>query len=834
MSYFNGHKIPNITSRGASAFIRYSAHSDGKYFTETWSEGQIYIGFATGQKAPTEKEAYTWFLFNGTTSDGGESGNNLFPISGVWTFNEIVTVGNSAEYGVNFSSNGTAYKEIKTNFKGYFYYIDVDGGYNSAYSSSAWKDEAYRTVDFGTTPQAVTVEFYNWLATNAVPQTQSNDNGYVSTEAKYNLVNPDALQDGFVYSDGNVIENASYITTDFIPVKAGEKIAVLGLVKKFLAYDTAKTPIIDTYNGSDQENLIYTPTVDGYVRMSFMISHIDTVCVAYSDSTPEYEAYKKVIQRDVYLNEKQINEQILPLIKNDNAAKTEIGKNKLDFTKAIEGYYFDANGNLLASEWFITSDFIPVKAGQNVAITGTIRHLLAYDIDKNAIVDSYSGGSGAQTDKIFTPTVDGFIRVSVPTAQKDKVMIAYNDVCEPYEPVRKVIERDVYLNEIQIKEQILPLIQPDDTDEGGFIKSENGKNKFDLTKAVSGYIVDASGYVGANEWYVTSEFIPVAVGQSVAITGTINRFLAYDESKNPIADTFDNSAQTDKVYAPTVDGFIRISAQTAFMNSVMIAYSDTCEVYEPVRRVLEKDVYLNEKQIEEQVLPTTGNVLYGKKWVACGDSFTQGDFTNAPADTENKFTDNPYIGKNKVYPFFIGRRNSMVIVNEAVSGSTIAKSGAGAGYFSAENGRYMQIPTDADYITLWFGINDEHHSIPIGTIDDTTNETFYGAWNVVMDYLLNNHPNAKIGIVITNGCLNTEYPIAIREIAQKWGVGYLDLNGDYKIPLMLRVSEKPKIPSSVHLKIAQKQSVLYGTNGHPNAEAHEYQSTFIEAWLRTL
>lgn len=366
------------------------------------------------------------------------------------------------------------------------------------------------------------------------------------------------------------------------------------------------------------------------------------------------------------------------------------------------------------------------------------------------------------------------------------------------------------------------------------VQTEGGKNKFDITKTVSGYIADASGTVGANEWYVTSDFIPVTAGKNVAITGIINRFLAYDNNKNTIADSFSNSAQTDKVYMPTVDGFIRISVQTAFMDSVMVAYSDTCQAYEPVREVIENGVYLNESQIEEQVVPVTGNVLYGKKWVACGDSFTQGDFSNAPEGSENQFTDGLYKGQNKVYPFFIGRRNSMMIVNEAVSGSTLAKSNAGAGYFSAPNGRYTQIPKDADYITLWFGINDEHQGVPIGTIDDTTNETFYGAWNVVMEYLLVNHPKAKIGIVITNGCLNTAYPKATREIAQKWGVGYLDINGDYKVPLMLRVSEKPNVSDAVHQLILERQSVLYGVNGHPNAEAHEYQSTFIEAWLRTL
>ena len=48
---------------GNSAFIRFSANADGTDFTETWTEGQNYIGFATGQKAPTDKSEYTWLLY---------------------------------------------------------------------------------------------------------------------------------------------------------------------------------------------------------------------------------------------------------------------------------------------------------------------------------------------------------------------------------------------------------------------------------------------------------------------------------------------------------------------------------------------------------------------------------------------------------------------------------------------------------------------------------------------------------------------------------------------------------------------------------------------------
>ena len=60
----------NPTLNGDNAFIRYSASADGTDFTEEWSQGQNYVGFATGQSAPTDKSGYEWLLFKG--EDGAQ------------------------------------------------------------------------------------------------------------------------------------------------------------------------------------------------------------------------------------------------------------------------------------------------------------------------------------------------------------------------------------------------------------------------------------------------------------------------------------------------------------------------------------------------------------------------------------------------------------------------------------------------------------------------------------------------------------------------------------------------------------------------------------------
>ncbi|MBQ8836451.1 MAG: hypothetical protein IJ002_03180 [Clostridia bacterium] len=69
------------SAKGDSAFIRYSANADGTDFTEERSEGQDYIGFATGQTAPTDKSDYTWGYI-GESSAGSSGRFVLFSFDG--------------------------------------------------------------------------------------------------------------------------------------------------------------------------------------------------------------------------------------------------------------------------------------------------------------------------------------------------------------------------------------------------------------------------------------------------------------------------------------------------------------------------------------------------------------------------------------------------------------------------------------------------------------------------------------------------------------------------------------------------------------------------------
>lgn len=293
----------------------------------------------------------------------------------------------------------------------------------------------------------------------------------------------------------------------------------------------------------------------------------------------------------------------------------------------------------------------------------------------------------------------------------------------------------------------------------------------------------------------------------------------------------------------------KASPDSMVYSSVMKAQSEAIQKLEETCAQLQK---LCNKQAEtesalrdEMEALQTGNILWGKKWVACGDSFTEGDFSSYVDAQGLSGKSSPELYDSdwkmyKTYPWWIGKRNHMTIINEAKCGSIMPLDKTYVDdpehvAITTRNpfslNRINAIPEDADYITLWFGINDSGHTY-LGTISDTTNETFYGAWNVVLKHLIEHFPFAKIGIIVTDRG-NAEYRKALREVARKWGIPYLDMMGDDQVPvIMYRETELALDKTAGDLRYnAFKVS---SSNGHPNLKAHAYQSTFIEAFLRRL
>jgi hypothetical protein len=238
----------------------------------------------------------------------------------------------------------------------------------------------------------------------------------------------------------------------------------------------------------------------------------------------------------------------------------------------------------------------------------------------------------------------------------------------------------------------------------------------------------------------------------------------------------------------------------------------------------------------------SGNVLYGKKYVSAGDSFT--------------------VNTVKPYPMWIAERNAMSLVNEAISGTTMAIhrnyfldpenfDEENAKHFA--NKRYKAIPDDADYLTLCFGLNETGHwptnvndanyptehpelagtkIVPIGTSSDYTDKTTWGAWNLSLDYIIEHHPFLKIGIIIADAWMTQELHDTLIAIAKYWGIPYLDLKNGENVPL--GISDRFYTTSSRARNLRTNAFRVSEDDSHPNLEAHKYRSTIIENFLRSL
>ena len=297
----------------------------------------------------------------------------------------------------------------------------------------------------------------------------------------------------------------------------------------------------------------------------------------------------------------------------------------------------------------------------------------------------------------------------------------------------------------------------------------------------------------------------------------------------------------NKLYSTNESNFITYDAYFKLISAENVEGSITIDTRDGKDRYIKFSYDKTKSDLSdfslERAIPefANGNVLYAKKYVACGDSFTHGDFSSTSVDgnpeegsTEYESTYDKRMGTYKTYPYWIAARNNMKLVNLAKNGDKLVNF--------AQESNLSQIPEDADYITIKYGINDSHQSVPIGTLSDTDNTTFLGAWNIVLTWLITNRPNAKIGIIASNGCDTEEYSKASVQAAKKYGILYIDEENGENVPYFLRQTFKANnqgIPSAIKsLRTAQYR--VSPTNGHPNIEAHKFESTFIEAWMRTL
>lgn len=185
------------------------------------------------------------------------------------------------------------------------------------------------------------------------------------------------------------------------------------------------------------------------------------------------------------------------------------------------------------------------------------------------------------------------------------------------------------------------------------------------------------------------------------------------------------------------------------------------------------------------------DVLHEKKLVVFGDSMAYG-----------------YTIPESVWTKLLAEKHGMILTNFAQNGTTITRKTttmSGATFLDTDSVHAkvmnnLNNPVEADYIIVFGGTNDiaRNDQCPLGTIDDATSQTFYGALNAICQRLIQTYPSGNICFItpyIRNAGLATteickQYVTAIHEVCEKFGGipvfdntvnGALDFSNSYQV-----------------------------------------------------
>ena len=201
--------------------------------------------------------------------------------------------------------------------------------------------------------------------------------------------------------------------------------------------------------------------------------------------------------------------------------------------------------------------------------------------------------------------------------------------------------------------------------------------------------------------------------------------------------------------------------------------------------------------------------LTGKKIAFLGDSITEGVGVSS---------------LEHVYWNVVGRQTGAQVYGYGIGGTRIAPNHL-AGYDDYVDANWFgtrvekMIP-DADIVVVFGGTNDfGHGDAPLGTMKDRTNDTFYGAYHLLMQQLIERYPYAQLIVMTPLHRIGEEmmpfnetgvrrvgplkcYVEAIREVAEFYSVPLVDLCAESGLQPRVKLLREMYVPDGLHPKDA--------------------------------
>lgn len=190
--------------------------------------------------------------------------------------------------------------------------------------------------------------------------------------------------------------------------------------------------------------------------------------------------------------------------------------------------------------------------------------------------------------------------------------------------------------------------------------------------------------------------------------------------------------------------------------------------------------------------------IKNKKINFLGDSITEGVGVSAP---EFKYVE-----------VFARKFEPLLVRNYGISGTRFAKQKnptvSNPRFDLDFCSRVCEMDTDADIVVVFGGTNDYGHGdAPMGSFEDRTADTFYGACHTLMSSLIERFPESEI-IFMTplhrahedraNRPSLCEFVRVIREVAEFYSLPVLDLYSMAGIQPKLEIHKEKYAPDGLH------------------------------------
>ena len=201
-----------------------------------------------------------------------------------------------------------------------------------------------------------------------------------------------------------------------------------------------------------------------------------------------------------------------------------------------------------------------------------------------------------------------------------------------------------------------------------------------------------------------------------------------------------------------------------------------------------------------------------KKWVAFGDSLTERNSKSS-----------------QFYHDYIREELNLEVVNMGSGGSGYKlKEDTGFAFYQ----RILNVPQDADFITIFGSLNDSAADAPIGSASDVGTDTIAGCVNKTIDNLYSVNPIMPLGIISPtpwNSSVlsdennrHTQYARMLKEVCEIRGIPFLDLYFE----------------SGLRPWESSYREIVYSNDGgngvHPNEIGHRIIAPKIREFIKTL